>query len=106
MSRLIALCISIVFALSLLGAPSAFAQAAKPAAKPAETKAADKKPELIDINSASAEELQKIKGIGDAYAKKIIENRPYKGKDELVSKNVIPQGTYDKIKNQIIAKQK
>lgn len=83
--------------------PTAFAQtgtAVSPAAKAAAAKA-----QLIDINSASAEELQSIKGIGDAYAKKIIENRPYKAKDELVSKNVLPKGVYDKIKGLIIAKQ-
>lgn len=82
--------------------------AEKPAAK--EEKAAEKKAapkaELIDINSATAEQLQTLTGIGDAYSKKIIEGRPYKGKDELVRKKIIPQATYDKIKDQIIAKQK
>lgn len=98
MSRLIALVIAAALAVGLLGTPGAFAQVSRdqPAAK---------KMEPVDINTASAEELQSVKGIGDAYAKKIIENRPYKGKDELVSKNVIPQATYDKIKGQIIAKQ-
>jgi len=104
MARLIALFSAVLFAVSLLAAPTAFAQAAATKDKPAATKPAKKEP--IDINSASADELQTLKGIGDAYAKKIIDGRPYKGKDELVQKNIIPKATYDKIKGQIIAKQK
>ena len=60
----------------------------------------------IDINHAKAEELMKLDGIGEARAKSIIKGRPYKGKDELVDKNIVPQAVYDKIKDQIIAKQK
>ncbi len=105
MSRLIAIVMAFVLAVGLLGAPSAFAQASKDKPAKTEAKPADKKAELIDINTASADELQKLKGIGDAYAKKIIENRPYKGKDELVSKHVIPEATYKGIKGLIIAKQ-
>lgn len=105
MSRLIAIVMVFVLAVGLLGAPSAFAQASKDKPAKAEAKPADKKAELIDINTASADELQKLKGIGDAYAKKIVANRPYTGKDELVSKNVIPEATYNGIKGQIVAKQ-
>jgi competence protein ComEA len=70
-----------------------------------EMKADTKKAELMDINSASEKELATLKGIGDARSKAIVKGRPYKGKDELVQKKIIPQAVYDDIKDQIIAKQ-
>lgn len=75
--------------------------AAPKAAKPAKSAA---KP-LLDINTASAEELRALAGIGDVRAADIIKNRPYKGKDELVQKKIIPPAVYAKIKDKIIAKQ-
>jgi competence protein ComEA len=84
-------------------------EAAKPAAAPAAPKAAAPaaapKAEPMDINSASEKDLATLKGIGDVRAKAIVKGRPYKGKDELVQKKIIPQGVYDDIKDQIIAKQ-
>ena len=71
---------------------------AKPAAKPAAA-------QLLDINTASEDELRALKGIGDIRAANIIKNRPYKGKDELVQKKIIPAAIYEGIKDQIIAKQ-
>jgi DNA uptake protein ComE-like DNA-binding protein len=105
MKRVLALLIALVFLVGLGDLPAAWAQAKDAPKKEAPAKAAEKKKAPLDLNTASAEDLQTLPGIGDAYAKKIIENRPYKRKDELVQKKILPQATYDKIKEQIIARQ-
>jgi Helix-hairpin-helix motif len=64
----------------------------------------DTKSAKIDVNSASKEELDALPGIGEAYAQKIIEGRPYKSKSDLVNKGVLPSSTYDKIKDQVTAR--
>ena len=102
MTYLSALLVALAFALGA-GTTPAWAQAPKDPAKP-QPKAPAAKKEPLDINSASADELKALKGIGEVDAKKIIENRPYKTKDELVEKKVMPKATYDKIKDQIVAK--
>jgi DNA uptake protein ComE-like DNA-binding protein len=107
--KLLAQIAVLIFALSLIGSAGA-AQTNEPGTKPeanataaqmSKAAAGDK----LDINTATKDQLKSLPGIGDAYSQKIIDGRPYRTKLDLVHKKVVPQATYDKIKDLVIAKQ-
>jgi competence protein ComEA len=107
MVRLIAALIAVLFAAASFGWSPTLAQTKMdaPAKKDGATKMDVKKKEPVDINTASAGQLKTLPGIGDAYAQKIVEGRPYARKDDLTKKKIVPHATYDKIKDQIVARQ-
>ena len=109
MRKVYALIVAAILALAICSPRIAQAQAGSSSSQSAATSATKTKTSSaahkLDINSASKEELDALPGIGEAYAQKIIDNRPYRTKRDLVAKKVIPQSTYDKIQDRITAHQ-
>jgi competence protein ComEA len=100
----IALCV--LFALPTAAQTTSPSKAPNSPAATAPTGKSQPAGQLVDINSASAEELDRLPGVGPARAKAIIANRPYNGKDDLQQRKIIPSNVYSQIKDKIIARQK
>ncbi|HEY5256504.1 MAG TPA: helix-hairpin-helix domain-containing protein [Acidobacteriaceae bacterium] len=91
----------LVFALAAMPAIGAPAPAGQVAAGPSASAASKMGP--MDINTASADQLRTLPGIGDTYARKIVQGRPYSSKNQLVTKGILPKNVYAKVQNMIIA---
>src|SRR5262245_52166663 len=104
-TRTLVACAAAMIVAMSVASPLAAQSTTKAAHKTATTKATKAPANLIDLNSATKDQLMTLPGIGDAFADKIIAARPYKMKSELSTKHIIPAATYKKIAGKVIAKQ-
>lgn len=97
--------LALVITLMISSALMLPAQATTATAKPSSGTAVASSAAPLDINTATADQLKAINGIGDAYAARIIAGRPYTAKNQLATRGILPAAVYNKIKDQIVAKQ-
>lgn len=91
------LIVSVLLAAATLAAPSSFLMAQRPASN------VNRASDLLDINTATPQQLKSLPGFGDAYVRRVIAGRPYTAKNQLVTRGVLPPSAYDRVSSRIVA---